>query len=80
MIAMQPYRPCGTSKIIGSIVRGFKIGVTQRVRQKMPGMVVRQRNYFEHIVRDEYSLYIIRKYIRENPVNWVTDRENHIVL
>ncbi|MGB7566746.1 MAG: transposase [Chitinivibrionales bacterium] len=37
-----------------------------------------QRNYFEHIIRDNKSLYFIRNYIRENPVNWFVDTENHI--
>ncbi|MHB1151048.1 MAG: hypothetical protein ACYCWE_00740 [Eubacteriales bacterium] len=29
-----------------------------------------QRNYFEHIIRNEDDLYDIRKYIRDNPKNW----------
>jgi putative transposase len=30
----------GTSKTVGSIVRGFKIGVTRFTRQKIPGIPV----------------------------------------
>jgi putative transposase len=37
-----------------------------------------QRNYYDHIIRDDNSLYFIRKYIRENPLNWSDDQENHI--
>ena len=37
-----------------------------------------QRNYFEHIIRNGKSLYFIRNYIRENPMNWFVDTENHI--
>ncbi len=69
---------CGTSKTIGSIVRGFKIGVTKWFRKKTPGLVIWQRNYFEQIIRDEKSLFLIRKYLRENPKNWTVDLENHI--
>ena len=29
-----------------------------------------QRNYYEHIVRDDESLELIRDYIRTNPVRW----------
>ncbi len=29
-----------------------------------------QRNYFEHIIRNEDDLYNIRAYIRDNPKNW----------
>lgn len=35
-----------------------------------------QRNYYEHIVRDEESLSRIRQYIIDNPARWAFDREN----
>ncbi len=35
-----------------------------------------QRNYYEHIIRDEDDLNNIREYITENPVKWEFDREN----
>jgi REP element-mobilizing transposase RayT len=35
-----------------------------------------QRNYYEHIVRDEKELYAIRRYIRENMTRWALDRDN----
>jgi putative transposase len=35
-----------------------------------------QRNYYEHIIRDEDSLHEISKYIINNPMNWETDKEN----
>jgi len=63
---------------IGSIIRGFKIGVTKLVRQQIPNMVLWQRNYYEHIIRDAYSLFQIRKYIRKNPKQWHDDSNNHI--
>lgn len=38
----------GTSQTIGSIVRGFKIGVTKQI-----GFSPWQRNYYEHIIQSE---------------------------
>lgn len=35
-----------------------------------------QRNYYEHVIRDEDSLNRIRQYITENPLRWHLDREN----
>jgi putative transposase len=64
----------GTSKTIGSIVRGFKIGVTKWMRNNTLIHDVWQRNYWEHIVRDESELNRIREYIRNNPVQWELDR------
>lgn len=35
-----------------------------------------QRNYYEHIVRNERELRAIRRYIRDNPLQWALDRDN----
>lgn len=35
-----------------------------------------QRNYYEHIIRDDPSLNRIREYILTNPTRWGLDREN----
>lgn len=35
-----------------------------------------QRNYYEHIIRNQESLNRIRQYITENPARWAVDREN----
>ena len=36
-----------------------------------------QRNYYEHIIRDETEMNKIREYIVNNPLHWTTD-ENYI--
>jgi putative transposase len=64
------------SKTIGSIVRGFKIGVTKWFRQNTDIYTVWQRNYYEHIIRNDKSLTRIREYIANNPQRWEFDREN----
>ncbi|MBC7233822.1 MAG: hypothetical protein H5T68_11355 [Chloroflexi bacterium] len=64
------------SKTIGSIVRGFKIGVTKWFRQNTDIYTVWQRNYYEHIIRNDKSLTRIREYIANNPQRWESDREN----
>ena len=50
------------SRTIGSIVRGFKIGVT-----KWFGYTVWQRNYYEHIIRSSDEYERIANYIIKNP-------------
>jgi len=59
----------GTSRTIGAIVRGFKIGVTKQL-----GYSVWQRNYWEHIIRNEQSYQRIANYIINNPKNWENDK------
>jgi len=38
------------------------------------------RNYYERIIRDEKELDEIRRYIRNNPLNWEGDEENPLNL
>ena len=63
---------------ISEIIRGFKTFSSRRLNQlrRTPGQSVWQRNYFEHVVRDESALNRIRDYVLSNPSNWATDREN----
>ncbi|MFQ5686668.1 MAG: transposase, partial [Candidatus Scalindua sp.] len=35
-----------------------------------------QRNYYEHIIRNEKELNKIREYIMYNPLKWLLDRKN----
>jgi putative transposase len=35
-----------------------------------------QRNYYEHVIRNEEDLYNTRKYIIQNPLKWDLDTEN----
>ena len=35
-----------------------------------------QRNYWEHVIRDEMELFKIHRYIENNPVNWEIDNLN----
>ena len=68
---------------LGNIVGAFKSittveytrGVEQRAWPPFNDFVW-QRNYYEHIVRDEHELSLIRKYILDNPLNWQYDIEN----
>lgn len=74
---MRPFR--SPSKTIGSIVRGFKIGVTKWARANTDVFLVWQRNYYEHVVRDDESLTRIRDYVTTNPARWMDDILNPAV-
>ena len=58
---------------ISTIVRGFKTGVTKWARNNTDQHIIWQRNYYEHIVRDDDALHGIRQYIRDNPAKWKDD-------
>ena len=58
------------------MVGQWKSRVTKRV-WKLPGMNGRpiwQRNYYEHIIRDEASMRRIEDYIQNNPRRWEQDQ------
>jgi REP element-mobilizing transposase RayT len=37
-----------------------------------------QRNYWEHVIRDQKSFDMISEYITNNPKNWQTDKLNNL--
>lgn len=61
---------------LGNIVRTFKAASTNVIRKSRAPAFAWQRNYHEHIIRDERSLNGIRRYIQVNPLLWLYDREN----
>jgi putative transposase len=63
---------------IPTIIRSFKSAVTKRINalRDAPAAPVWQRNYYEHIIRNERELGHIREYILSNPANWGTDENN----
>lgn len=79
----QPHRIAPT---LGDIVNWLKTmttnqyiqGVKQNAWPAFPGRLW-QRNYYEHIIRNETELNRFRHYIADNPANWQTDEENQNV-
>jgi len=63
---------------LSTIIGAFKSAVTKSINilRNTPGMPVWQRNYFEHVIRNEKELSRIREYIRLNPLQWDIDIEN----
>jgi len=63
------------SASVGAIVGQFKAQVTKRINALWGPAIepIWQRNYYEHIIRDEDDLNRIREYIEYNPVRWLED-------
>jgi REP element-mobilizing transposase RayT len=64
--------------LLPKIVGRFKMNSAKRINERRgtPGVPVWQRNYFEHIIRNDKSLHRIREYIAANPQRWQYDNEN----
>ena len=67
-----------TSDSIPTIIRSFKSAATKRINELRltPGQPIWQRNYYEHVIRDEDDLNSIREYIEHNALKWAEDKEN----
>jgi len=63
---------------IPTIIRAYKSAVTYSINklENSRGSVIWQRNYYEHVIRNEKELELITKYIEYNPMNWQFDRDN----
>jgi putative transposase len=64
------------SQTVGAIVRGFKAATTKQVNlfRETPGVPFWQRNYWEHVIRDDADLARLRAYIEGNPGKWAEDK------
>jgi REP element-mobilizing transposase RayT len=65
---------------LGSFIAGFKAAVTSRARRELDLSVVWQRNYYEHIIRNEQEFRKIWDYIDANPVRWQEDQLRPSIL
>ena len=64
--------------LIPKMIGYFKMNAAKYINQLhgAAGHLFWQRNYYEHIIRNENELNRIREYIRNNPLKWDLDREN----
>ena len=67
----QQRRQMTLSKIIGR----FKMLTAKRINEirQLPGVPVWQRNYYEHVIRNEADYGQIAEYIADNPRRWEED-------
>jgi REP element-mobilizing transposase RayT len=82
MLAHARYRAPTIEKfgkpVIGSIptiIRTYKAAVSRRVRRELRMVNIWQRNYYEHIIRNQLELEDIADYLLANPENWIVDPE-----
>jgi len=83
LIAMTVAQNDEISPILGDIIGAFKSITTVKYIRGVKNLGwdtfekhLWQRNYYEHIIRDQKDWERIHSYIEANPVNWGSDDEN----
>ena len=67
--------PDGVHRFKTLTTKQYVDGVKQYGWTQFPGKLW-QRNYYEHIIRNDDELRRIREYIANNPLKWEFDKEN----
>ncbi len=76
-VETRPYKSI-KRHALPEIVRGFKSFSAKRINilRGTQGIPLWQRNYYEHVIRDERDLKNKTNYIEANPMLWNEDDEN----
>ena len=71
LMTVQRRRVMALSKLMGR----FKMLSAKRINKirQTSGSALWQRNYYEHVIRNELDLHRIREYITANPAQWEMD-------
>ena len=68
--------PIAKRKPLGRLIGAFKTVSTKKINilRDAPGTKLWQRNYYEHIIRNQEAMDKIRHYIANNPISWSIDQ------
>lgn len=72
---IERYRKSRRQMIIPKISGKFKMITSKQINiiRNTPGRKTWQRDYYDHVIRNEKSYWRIKYYIRNNPKNWGRD-------
>jgi putative transposase len=72
----NPHKINVKSGSLGAIIRSFKSAVSYRINKEYKATGIWQRNYYEHVIRNETDLQNKTDYIEANPMLWDQDDNN----
>jgi len=65
------------TRSLASFIAGFKASCARSINElRSSSGRLWQRNYYEHVIRNENALTAIREYIEANPWQWQEDPES----
>ena len=77
-LALPNKGAASSAPTLGDVIRTFKSIAAININRLLErtGRPLWQRNYYEHIIRNEDDLNRIREYITNNPTRWAEDEDN----
>ncbi|MBN1368171.1 MAG: hypothetical protein JW967_09640 [Dehalococcoidales bacterium] len=82
LVVAQERAGTSPAPTIGNIVGAFKSLCVKKwldynkQNRSIPVYLFWQRNYYEHVIRDDDELNLVREYIIANPLQWKYDKYN----
>lgn len=61
---------------LGKVIRSFKARCTRLIHEAGHPTFGWQRNYYDHIIRDDIDHFLVEQYIELNPILWSLDIDN----
>jgi len=73
---LKPVPTMTSTASLSEIIRGLKTFSAKQINliRQTSGLPVWQRSFYDHIIRNEKEYLTIKKYIYENPLHWLDDR------
>ncbi|HPQ13413.1 MAG TPA: hypothetical protein PLQ60_08105 [Paludibacteraceae bacterium] len=74
-LQQQNTREIRRKMLLPKIIGYFKMNAAKQINklQQSQNQLIWQRNYYEHIIRNDNELNRIRQYIFDNPLKWEND-------
>ena len=63
---------------ISTVIGQYKMAVTKKIRQINPEIIVWQRSFHDHVIRNQTGYEKIWEYIENNPIKWEEDCFYHL--
>ena len=64
--------------VLPTVVSQFKMESSREIHESGVGDFGWQRSFYDHVIRDDESLWSTRQYIVDNPMKWDLDRNNPV--
>jgi hypothetical protein len=75
---LKPFQKGKPNHGLPEIIRGFKTFSARRINElNSDDKFQWQKSYYDHVIRNEKSLLMIREYIQSNPAKWELDHDRY---